>query len=425
MEKIAFTVFVTVLVLCLIPPSTAEIKTVTLTSDTRPMIIIDQFGFTRRGHLVISVSVASPIQPNPSQVGFFLVNQYALPQVLIQVQRNPNFCVLDSFYIFRLFTFRALSHSSPFPFFNRSYPVTSPNQYTLFFANCVPQSNISMNVHIEIFNLHPDGTRDYLSAGQTLLPSLFFLFSLVYFAFFFFWIFVCYLNKLSLRFIHFLMASLLLIKSLNLIFAAGDMYYVKVTGIPNHWVEVSLFIFQFIRVVLSFIVIVLLGTGWSFPKPFLRARGQVVLVMVILLQFLASFVSLVVPETRLFVEEWVNWNHLVLLVDFISCSVIIFLVVWSGETSEALTNLENSTLFKRFYMVVIGYLFFARFVLIGFKITVSYKDQWVSNLAEETIGLAFYVIMFYMFRPVERNEYFVLDEEEEVVVAVKKLELEP
>ena len=37
----------------------------------------------------------------------------------------------------------------------------------------------------------------------------------------------------------------------------------------------------------------------------------------------------------------------------------------------------------------------------------------MSNLAEEAASLAFYVVMFYMFRPVERNEYFVLDEEEE------------
>lgn len=33
--------------------------------------------------------------------------------------------------------------------------------------------------------------------------------------------------------------------------------------------------------------------------------------------------------------------------------------------------------------------------------------------AEEAVTIAFYLYMFYMFRPVEKNEYFVLDEEEE------------
>ncbi|RYR03988.1 hypothetical protein Ahy_B06g083485 isoform A [Arachis hypogaea] len=38
---------------------------------------------------------------------------------------------------------------------------------------------------------------------------------------------------------------------------------------------------------------------------------------------------------------------------------------------------------------------------------------WVSNAAEETVSLAFYMVMSYMFRPMEKNEYFVLDDEEE------------
>ena len=37
----------------------------------------------------------------------------------------------------------------------------------------------------------------------------------------------------------------------------------------------------------------------------------------------------------------------------------------------------------------------------------------MTNAAEEVASLAFYVVMFDMFKPVERNEYFVLDEEEE------------
>ncbi|XP_027365463.1 protein GPR107-like [Abrus precatorius] len=402
--------------------STAEIKTLTITSDTRPMILFEKFGFTHTGHVSIavsSVSVVAPSQPDPSRLGFFLLNEESLLQVLIEIQQNPSFCVLDSRYITRLFTFRGLS-PPPTASFTQTYNVTFPNEYSLFFANCAPESSVSMAVRTELYNLDPDRSRDYLSAGQTQLPSLFFLFSLAYFAFLAFWLYLCHSNKRSLHRIHLLMASLLLMKALNLICAAEDKHFVKVTGTPHGW-DVLFYIFQFIRVVLLFTVIVLVGTGWSFLKPFLQEREKKVLMIVIPLQVLANVASIVIGETGPFIKDWVTWNQVFLLVDIICCCAIIFPIVWSirslRETSKtdgkAARNLAKLTLFRQFYIVVIGYLYFTRIVVFALKTIAAYKYQWVSNLAEETASLAFYIVMFYMFRPVERNEYFVLDEEEE------------
>lgn len=63
--------------------------------------------------------------------------------------------------------------------------------------------------------------------------------------------------------------------------------------------------------------------------------------------------------------------------------------------------------------MVIGYLYFTRIVVYALKTIAAYKYRWVSVVAEEAASLAFYLFMFYMFRPVEKNQYFVLDEEEE------------
>ncbi|KAJ1391330.1 Lung seven transmembrane receptor-like [Sesbania bispinosa] len=435
MGKTAFTTVVLFL-LFLVCPSTAEIKSLTITSDTRPMILLEKFGFTHTGHVTIAVSevsvVAAATQPDPSRLGFFLLNEESLLQVLIEIQQNPNFCVLDSRYITRLFTFRDLS-PPPTASFNRSYPVTSPNEFSLFFANCAPESSVSMAIHTELFNLDADGSHDYLSAGQTQLPSLYFLFSLAYFAFLAIWLYICHTNRLSLHRIHLLMASLLLMKALNLICAAEDKHYVKVTGTPHGW-DILFYIFQFIRVVLLFTVIVLIGTGWSFLKPFLQEREKKVLMVVIPLQVLANLASVIIGETGPFIKDWVTWNQVFLLVDIICCCAIIFPIVWSirslRETSKtdgkAARNLAKLTLFRQFYIVVIGYLYFTRIVVFALKTIAAYKYQWVSNLAEETASLAFYVVMFYMFRPVERNEYFVLDEEEEEAaeIALKEEEFE-
>ncbi|KAK9290024.1 hypothetical protein L1049_008187 [Liquidambar formosana] len=406
-----------------LPPTTAEIKTLSITADTRPMILFEKFGFTRTGHVTVTVSkvsvTSSLSDPDPSRLGFFLLSEESLLQALTELQQNPSFCVLDSHYTVHLFTFRDLSpppHSS----FNHSYPVTAPNEYSLFFANCAPESTVSMRVRTEVYNFDAGGVKDYLSAGQTQLPSLYFLFSLVYFAFLGFWIYTCYTNKRSVHRIHMLMAGLLLMKSLNLICAAEDKHYVKVTGTPHGW-DVLFYIFQFIRVVLLFTVIVLIGTGWSFLKPFLQEKEKKVLMIVIPLQVLANLAAIVIGETGPFIKDWVTWNQVFLLVDIICCCAIIFPIVWSirslRETSKtdgkAARNLAKLTLFRQFYIVVIGYLYFTRIVVFALRTIAAYKYQWVSNAAEETASLVFYLVMFYMFRPVESNEYFVLDEEEE------------
>ncbi|XP_019053617.1 PREDICTED: protein GPR107-like [Nelumbo nucifera] len=408
--------------LSLLPFSSAEITNLQIYADSRSMILFEKFGFTHTGHVTVEVNdvsyTSSLSQPDPSRFGFFLLSEEALIQVLIEAEQNPNFCVLDSHYIISLFTFKDL-FTPQRTSFNNSYNITDPNEYSLFFANCAPQSQVTMTVRTEIYNLD-NGVKDYLPAGQTQLPMLYFFFFLSYLAFLVFWIYICYTNKLSVHRIHLLMAALLLIKALNLICAAVDKHYVKISGTPHGW-DVLFYLFQFLRVVLLFTVIILIGTGWSFLKPFLQEREKKVLMIVIPLQVLANLASVVIGETGPFIKDWVTWNQVFLLVDIICCCAIIFPIVWSirslRETSKtdgkAARNLAKLTLFRKFYVLVIGYLYFTRIVVFALRTISAYKYQWVSNAAEETASLVFYLVMFYMFRPVERNEYFVLDEEEE------------
>lgn len=98
-----------------------------------------------------------------------------------------------------------------------------------------------------------------------------------------------------------------------------------------------------------------------------------------------------------------------------------FPIVWSirtlRETSKtdgkAARNLAKLTLFRQFYVLVVGYLYFTRIVVFALRTIASYKYRWVSVAAEEVVTLMFYAFMFYMFRPTERNEYFAIDDEEE------------
>ncbi|XP_060201724.1 protein CANDIDATE G-PROTEIN COUPLED RECEPTOR 7-like isoform X2 [Lycium barbarum] len=164
MTKLPFLLLL--LLLSLTSPTFAEIKNLKIRSDNRPMILFERFGFTHTGQTSISVSSVSVIPtvttPDLSRLGFFLLSEESLIQVLIELQQKPNFCVLDSNFVQHLFTFRDLS-PPPNSSFDNTYPVTSPNEYLLFFANCAPESKVSMDVRTELYNL--DGrVKDYLSA---------------------------------------------------------------------------------------------------------------------------------------------------------------------------------------------------------------------------------------------------------------------
>lgn len=401
------------------------------------MILLEKFGFTQKGHVNIIVSnfsFASALgNPNPSLFGFFLISDENFIQAVYESQQhdhspNPNprsdndnsDCVLSNAYVKNLFSFADFPRSSP-SFFNRTFPITRPDEYSLFFASCAPGMKVSMSVRTEMFNGLPEGPRDYLSAGQSSLPSIYTFFATAYVVFVGIWIYICLVkNRPFTHHIHHLMGGLLLVKALYLICAAEDQHYIKVTGTPHGW-DVLFYVFQFLKGILLFTVIVLIGTGWSFLKPFLQEREKKVLMIVIPLQVIANTASVVIGETGPFNQEWMTWNQVFLLVDIICCCAIMFPIVWSirtlRETSKtdgkAARNLAKLTLFRQFYVLVVGYLYFTRIVVFALRTIASYKYRWVSVAAEEVVTLMFYAFMFYMFRPTERNEYFAIDDEEE------------
>ena len=153
----------------------------------------------------------------------------------------------------------------------------------------------------------------------------------------------------------------------------------------------------------------------------MQEREKNVLMIIIPLQVIENIASAVIGETGPAGRDWLAWNQIFLLVDVICCCAVFFPIIWSirnlREASKtdgkAARNLSKLTLFRQFYVVVIGYLYFTRIVVYALKTVASYKYRWVSILAEEMATLAFYLFMFYTFRPAEKSHYFSLDEDEE------------
>jgi hypothetical protein len=426
-------------------PAAAEIKTESFREDPRSSIMFEKFGFSKSGAvriIVTGAAVSSPVaRADPKQLGFFLLSDESLLHAIDEAGEGPTRekraaatngggedpdggsggagagCVLSSPYVKKLFTF----HDMKGGHYNKSFPVTRPDEYTLFFANCAPEALVSMRIRTEMYNVNADGSKDYLPVGQAPVPAIYGFFAFCYVAFLAAWGYLTLSrDRVSANQIHHLMSGLLVARLLYCLSAAEDQHYIRVTGTPHGW-DVAFYLFQLVKGVILFAVIALVGTGWSFLKPVLQDREKKVLMAVIPLQVTANIAAAVIGETGPFFQGWVTWNQILLFVDVACCCAVLFPVVWSirslRETSKtdgkAARNLSKLTLFRQFYVVVIGYLYFTRIVVYALKTVASYKYRWVSILAEEVATLAFYLFMFYTFRPAEKSHYFSLDDDEE------------
>lgn len=409
-------------------PSLAEIRTYKVRSDDRPIIPFDEFGFTHRGRLELNVSkISLGLPSNPSsldlsKVGFFLCTRDTWMHVLEQIEDAEITCAIQSDIVKVVYTFDKLHDNSSF---DSLFVETDADQYSLVFSNCCPQLKVSMTVRSAMYNLDAkSGNRDYLSAGQAILPRIYFAISLVYLCLAIFWIFVLFKKRLTVHAIHFFMLAVLILKAANLLCEAEDKFYIKRTGSAHGW-DVLFYIFSFLKGIMLFTLIVLIGTGWSFLKPYLQDKEKKVLMIVIPLQVIANIAQVVIDEDGPYGDAWVTCKQIFLLVDVICCCAVLFPIVWSIKNlreaaksdGKAAVNLMKLTLFRQYYVVVICYIYFTRVVVYALETITSYRYLWTSVVAGELATLAFYLFTGFKFKPEVSNPYFIIDDEEEEAAA--------
>uniref|UniRef100_A0A0D6R4H9 Intimal thickness related receptor IRP domain-containing protein n=1 Tax=Araucaria cunninghamii TaxID=56994 RepID=A0A0D6R4H9_ARACU len=417
---------VVVVVVGFVPRAAAEIRVSEIRSDARSIIPFDEFGFTHTGRLEMTVTHASykaQQKIDPVHMGFFLSTRDAWIHVLQQLEGGEIHCVLDSKLIKLILTFDKLRGDH----YNLTYDEVDANQYTLVFANCIPDVLVTMDVKTLMYNMEGQGasaTRDYLSAGETVLPKLYYCLFLIYAVLAAVWIYVVVKNRAMAYQIHVFMAALVCLKALNLVCEAEDKSFIKRTGTAHGW-DVLFYIFSFLKGIMLFTLIVLIGTGWSFLKPYLQGKEKKVLMVVIPLQVIANIATVVIDETGPYAKDWLAWKQMFLLVDVICCCAVLFPIVWSIKNlreaahtdGKAAVNLMKLTLFRQYYVVVVGYIYFTRVVVYALATITAYQYAWTSILAGELATLGFYVFTGYKFRPIGHNPYFVIDDDEEEAAA--------
>jgi len=293
--------------------------------------------------------------------------------------------------------------------------------YNTHFVSCL-QESVSFELELLQFNIDVNGNRNYLSFGYFPLPTLYGVFTVAYFVVLLIWVLhFLRTSKENVNKIHHLMSLLVVLKLLSLLFHSIEYHYIQTTGSGAGW-RVVYYIFAGLKGIMLFILIALIGTGWTFIKPFLSDKDKKIFLIVIPLQILDNIAMIIIEETAPGSQKWFTWRDIFRLVDIICCGAILVPIIWSikhlREASQidgkAAINMKKLKLFREFYLLVVSYIYFTRIIVYLVDATLPFKLVWLGDFFTEMATIVFFCITGYKFRPSPQNPYFTLAEEEEL-----------
>eukprot|EP00557_Chaetoceros_sp_GSL56_P006648 CAMPEP_0176488912 /NCGR_PEP_ID=MMETSP0200_2-20121128/6980_1 /TAXON_ID=947934 /ORGANISM="Chaetoceros sp., Strain GSL56" /LENGTH=479 /DNA_ID=CAMNT_0017885963 /DNA_START=230 /DNA_END=1669 /DNA_ORIENTATION=- len=306
----------------------------------------------------------------------------------------------------------------------------------------------TFKLEFEYKNYDAMGKISYLTAGEMPLPHLYLYFSISYALMLFLWI--RFVNgdgnsarKPTIYAIHHLMSSVVLLKALSTFFESVRYHFIRIKGHAELWSFVYNVI-NFIKGTFLFTVILLIGSGWSFFKPFLSKKERRVIYLVFILQVIDNIAMLVLSHETMGERYYNDWSAILHLVDIVSCCAILIPIVWQVNTLEqSVEAVENKndneqqeqssnqnegvvndndgetkrlqsklSLFRSFYIAVVAYIYFTRVVVYLFASTLSYDQTWLTYFVNEVGTLLFYVVIGIQFKPTVESEYFQVGSDE-------------
>ncbi|XP_051028706.1 protein GPR108-like [Acomys russatus] len=146
-------------------------------------------------------------------------------------------------------------------------------------------------------------------------------------------------------------------------------------------------------------------------------------------QVLANVAYIVIESREEAASDYGLWKEILFLVDLTCCVAILFPVVWSighlqdasGTDGKVAVNLAKLKLFRRYYIMVICYIYFTRIIAILLRVAVPFQWQWLCQLLVESSTLAFFVLTGYKFQPAGDNPYLQLPQEDEEDVQMEQV----
>ncbi|KAJ9462272.1 hypothetical protein DIPPA_09836 [Diplonema papillatum] len=295
--------------------------------------------------------------------------------------------------------------------------VEEPGMYALFFYNCKGYSDksvklqerpVSFRVHVSEYNLR-DGEPDYLGVGDTNLPSMYLVFFFCFTIFSVAWIRFMRTHMQHVHKIHFLMAVLAILKTVSLFFEAMKYQSIQNSGAPSAWSYFS-YAFLTLKGITLFLVILLLGTGWSILKPVLSQNDKHVALAILPLQILINIAIAVIEETNEGNRSWAYWKDILRLLDIACCCLVLFPFLVScfqlqsvkveGKAAKDLARLKPV---RSFYIGSIAFLYVTRIFVVGLENYLPFGLTWVVPWTQEAVAVIFYAFAGHHFRPTDTN----------------------
>jgi len=294
--------------------------------------------------------------------------------------------------------------------------------YHLYFSNCELDTQVNLDLHLEEYNL-VDGTPMYLSAGEASLPTWYFVLSGLFLAEVLAWCSMMLRNRTELKHIHWLMLATVVVKFISVILQSIRYHFFKWSGVHSGWFWVY-YIFAVLKGILMFCVIVLIGTGWSYLKPFLTERDKNLMLAVIVAQIFLNVAMVIVSESAPGSREAQKWGLVLNVLDIVCCCLILLPIVWSikhlrlaagtdSKDSKLNRNLERLKRFRTFYLVTVAFVYFTRIIVFLLHSTLPFEMTWLASVFSELASLLFYAATGAIFAPGRKNPYLSLSTEDE------------
>jgi len=303
------------------------------------------------------------------------------------------------------------------PYYHFNIPWEISGEWTLWFFNCEPDGIYSFDFEVSVFNINADDqSRSYVSAGMELVPRWMMLFLIIYLAMLIVWVGLCAKRRGSVHKVHHVMSLLLLFKAATVLCFAGLQFSIQKDGEKDGW-NVAFYLFNGARGLLFFTVIILVGSGWSYMKPFLSDRDKTIIKIVIPIQVICNLAFVITREEGPAAKDFASWWDLLVLLDLASVILVVLPLWWqmralreAGRSDgKALRNYQKLQLFRQFYVVVIAWVYFSRVIAFLLRNTLDFWLLWIPEVVKEGSNVAFYSYVGYIMRPREHNPYLSVE----------------
>jgi hypothetical protein len=403
------------------------IEKLSVTNDPRPHFHIESFGFEKGGVFEAKLDDFALMVPHDWKVppdGTFdlaFVLQRSPSDVGVKVDGSACFhtnFVSPEDHVFELKS-RTQWGSQRY-----NVDIKEPGYYHLYFSNCVAGTHTTFNLVTTEYNIDlSTGVKSYLSTGLSSLPTYYFVLFFVFVCMNVYWVYMLKNQWSNARSIHHLMTAVCVLKTITLFLEALRYYTIRSSGVHDGW-SAAFYVFEFLKGMLMFTVIILIGTGWSYLKPFLTERDKQMVLAVLVTQAAVNIAMVAVDESTPGSLGGVRWRDILHFVDIVCCCVILFPVVWSishlraaaGSDSKAARNVQRLKNFRWFYLLIVSYIYFTRIVLFLLEALLPYDLTWVGPVFKEIAAVALYGVTGYLFRPQDANPYLALSKDDDDVV---------